>query len=341
MALYGGHHWEGDSEPSFPLRAHNFINESTVEDRITMKMTRIEGALLEPNPQHAWESGAVFNPAVVQEGEQVHMFYRAVEGNNFSAIGYARLDRSGRLLERHPEPVVRRTEPFERQGAEDPRITRLDGTYYMLYTGWDGFYAKVVLASSPDLKTFSKHGVIIPFAWNKDAVLFPEKIGGKVVLMHRVQPAIQLIFFNDMDELLRVDLEAWGRYLTHLEDHTLLHPRFDWEIIKIGAGPPPVKTDEGWLLIYHGVDRHLTYRAGAALLDLDDPRRVIARLPEPILEPERAYESEGDVPNVVFPTGTALFDDELVVYYGGADKVIAAAKGSLSELLHELRKHRT
>ncbi len=304
-----------------------------------MRLTRIEGAILEPIPEHAWESGAVFNPAILQEGDTLHGLYRAVEGDNFSTIGYFRLDRSGRVVDRYPEPVITRTEPFEQQGVEDPRLTRLDGTYYVVYTGWDGHFARVAMASSTDLRHYTKHGVIIPFPWDKDAMLFPERIGGKVVLMHRIQRAIQLAFFDDIEQLLQVDMDFWGHYLTHLEDYTIMHPEFDWEWLKIGAGPPPIKTADGWLLIYHGVDNHLVYRAGAALLDLDDPRRVIARIPFPVLEPDRRYEREGDVPNVVFPTGTALFDDELIVYYGGADKVIAAARGSLSELLAELRNH--
>jgi predicted GH43/DUF377 family glycosyl hydrolase len=304
-----------------------------------MQLTRIEGAILEPVPEHPWESGAVFNPATLQQGDVIHTLYRAVEGDNFSTIGYAQIDRSGKIIERQPQPVLTRTEPFERQGVEDPRLSLLDGTYYVVYTGWDGYYARVALASSRDLKHYTKHGVIIPFAWDKDAMFFPERVNGKIVLMHRIQRAIQLTFFDDMEELLRVDFDFWGQYLTHLEDYTIMHPEFEWEWLKIGGGPPPIKTQDGWLLIYHGVDHHLVYRAGAALLDLEDPCRVIARLPYPILEPDRPYEREGDVPNVVFPTGTALFDDELMVYYGGADKVIAAARGSLSELLAELRKH--
>ena len=111
-----------------------------------------------------------------------------------------------------------------------------------------------------------------------------------------------------------------------------------WEAKKIGGGPPPLRTVEGWVVIYHGVDQNSVYRVGAALLDLDHPLQVIARFPEPILEPERSFETIGDVPNVVFPTGTALFDDDLFIYYGGADKAIGMATCRLSELVHELKR---
>ena len=109
-----------------------------------------------------------------------------------------------------------------------------------------------------------------------------------------------------------------------------------WEARKIGAGPPPVKTEEGWLLIYHGVDENRVCRAGAALLDLEEPWKVIARTPEPILEPEEEYERVGDVPNVVFPEGAGTIGDELLVFYGGADEVCCAASVCLDELVNYL-----
>jgi len=115
-----------------------------------------------------------------------------------------------------------------------------------------------------------------------------------------------------------------------------MKPEEDWEAKKIGAGPPPIETEKGWLLIYHGVDENEVYRAGAALLDLKEPWKVIARLPEPILEPEKHYEKVGDVPNVVFPEGAVLIGDELIVFYGAADKYCCAASINIDELLNEM-----
>lgn len=119
-------------------------------------------------------------------------------------------------------------------------------------------------------------------------------------------------------------------------DHkVIMEPERPWEGRKIGAGPPPIKTEAGWLLIYHGVDPNHVYRARAALLDLEEPWKVIARTPEPILEPEEEYEREGDVPNVVFPEGTAVVGDQLFVFYGAADKVCCVASARLDELISD------
>jgi predicted GH43/DUF377 family glycosyl hydrolase len=112
-----------------------------------------------------------------------------------------------------------------------------------------------------------------------------------------------------------------------------MRPKYEWEAKKIGAGPPPIMTEAGWLLIYHGVDANHVYRAGVALLDLEDPSKVIARSPYPILEPEEEYERIGDVPNVVFPEGTVAQDGTLYVYYGGADKCCCLATAPLLDLV--------
>jgi predicted GH43/DUF377 family glycosyl hydrolase len=169
-------------------------------------------------------------------------------------------------------------------------------------------------------------------------MIFPEPVNGKVILMHRVEPNIQFAYFNSLEEMLAGNRKYWQNYMKNIGKYIIMQPEFEWEASKIGAGAPPIKTDRGWLMIYHGVDKNLIYRGGAALLDLDNPSKVIARLPEPVLEPERKYELVGDVPNVVFPQGTAVFDDELIVFYGGADKVIGAASGNINELLDTLEK---
>ena len=303
-----------------------------------MKLKRMQQVLLEAIPEHAWESRAVFNPGVVRDGDIIHILYRAVEGANFSTLGYAKLDRQCRVLERRPDPVLNRLADYEQKGCEDARIVEFENIYYIFYTGYDGQNVRVCVASTVDFKTFHRHGVIIPDIQNKDAMIFPERINGQVVLILRVEPNIQFAYFNSIEALLSGDKTFWQNYLPRLEKHTVMRPEFDWEEEKIGAGPPPIKTPEGWLLIYHGVDKNLVYRAGVALLDLDNPARVIARLPEPILEPEMPYECTGDVPNVVFPEGTALFDDELLVFYGGADKVVAGASVNINQLLAALKK---
>ncbi len=301
-----------------------------------VKLDRVKDVILAPIAEHNWESRAVLNPGAIRDGETVHMIYRAVEGENVSTLGYARLDRRGVVLERRPEPVIKRETPAEKQGCEDARIVKFDDAYYIFYTAYDSRNVRVSAASTKDFIIFKKHGVIIPDINNKDAMMFPELINNQVVLIHRVEPNIQFAFFDSIDQMLSGDKLYWQNYLKRIDEFTVMRPQFDWEYSKIGAGAPPIKTEQGWLMIYHGVDKNLVYRAGAALLDLEDPTKVIGRLHYPILEPERNYELKGDVPNVVFPEGTALFDDELFIYYGGADKVIAMAKVDINELLDGL-----
>ena len=301
-----------------------------------MQLKRIEGALLAPIESHPWESQAVLNPGTIRDGDIVHMLYRAVEGDNYSAIGYAKLDRDGKILERNPEPVIARTETWESRGCEDPRIVKFEGTYYIFYSAYDGTEVRVCAASTRDFKKYTKHGIIIPDVWNKDALIFPERINGKIVLIHRIEPDIQFAYFDSMEELLKPAPGFWKNYIKNLDQYVVMEPEFWWEESKLGAGPPPIKTDKGWLLIYHGVDAKKVYRGGAALLDLNDPTKVLAKFPEPILEPIRKYELEGDVPNVVFPEGIAVFADQLIVYYAGGDKVLAMAECSLSEIVTAL-----
>jgi predicted GH43/DUF377 family glycosyl hydrolase len=302
------------------------------------KLQRIGNAVLEPIKENAWESQAVFNPAAIREDDHVHLIYRAVEGDNYSTLGYAKLDRSGKIMERWPQPILRREAPYEQRGVEDPRIAKFDNRYYLVYVAYDSVTVRVCLASTTDFKKVEKHGIIIPDLWDKDAMFFPELVKNKMILMHRLEPNIQLAFFNDMEQLLKPEKDYWQKHLTALDEYTAMRPQYWWEAKKIGGGAPPIPTKEGWLVIYHGVDDKLVYRAGAALLDYENPLRVIARFPDPILEPERQFEKVGDVPNVVFPTGTAIFDDELLVYYGGADKAIGMGTASLEELLHELKR---
>lgn len=320
-----------------------------------MKLQRSpHNPILKPHPTHDWESGAVFNPgATMDEDGQVYLLYRAIaagytkmpEGSGYdnyiSSIGCV-VSKDGVHFDRLEQPAIQPTETWERYGCEDPRITRLEiegrTLFLITYTAmsapaFSGLGDRVGLISTEDLRTFHKYGVIIPGVNDKDAVIFPELIQGKIAMLHRIPPDIQIVYFDDLNQLISPDDAFWSAYTAVVEDWTIMRPRFEWEADKIGAGPPPIKTDAGWLLIYHGVDENHVYRAGAALLDLEDPSTVIARSPRPILEPEREYELFGDVPNVVFPEGAIVRDGILHIYYGAADKVIALATCSLNELI--------
>ncbi len=239
-----------------------------------------------------------------------------------------------------PYPIYVPREPFETKhhpgfsGCEDPRITKIGNTLYMVYTAYDGNIPRVAMTSIKT-KDFVAHQwnwtkpriISAPNVKDKDAGIFPRTINGEYVILHRVNRSIY-IDFADEDEF-----HHGNEYLT--EDYLLLRPRVDkWDNIKIGISPPPIETPMGWLLLYHGYsDPGAIYKVGAALLDLQDPRVVLSRLDIPLFVPEMNYEKSGFVHNVVFPCGTVMKGDEIYLYYGGGDFVIGVAIMSLTEIL--------
>ena len=292
-----------------------------------MRLERVSpDPVLTPREDVAWEKDAVFNCAAVHDGGLFHLLYRAVAHSpgdrNRSSIGYA-WSSDGIHFERLDEPVLRPGEvPEEAKGVEDPRVTRLGDTFYMLYTAYDGSTTDVAMASSPDLRAWTREGIVIShelFGSNKDAAIFPDRVRGRYAVLHRPPPDIYVAYSDD---------------LHHWTGHTrVMGPELGWEAHKIGAGAPPIRTDAGWLEVYHGVGEHMTYRLGLVLLDLDDPSKIVRRHPDPILEPETDWELFGDVPNVVFACGAILLGTELWVYYGAADTVIGVARGDVAEFL--------
>lgn len=285
-----------------------------------------ENPILTPRAEVPWERMAVFNPGVALVGDRVYMLYRAVGEYELyvSSLGLAVSD-DGVHFERFDSPAFAPEEEYERFGCEDPRVTRVEGRYYITYTALSGRAFsernfKVAVAVTDDFRSFERYGVVIPEYDDKDAVIFPERIGGRYVMYHRVVPDIWIAFSDDM--------RRWSGH------RKVMYPRPGcWDSLKIGAGAPPLRTEEGWLLIYHGVDKNRVYRLGVALFDLEDPTRLISRPLEPILEPRERYEKEGDVPNVVFACGAVEIGEEYYVYYGGGDKVIGLATVEKRELL--------
>jgi predicted GH43/DUF377 family glycosyl hydrolase len=226
---------------------------------------------------------------------------------------------------------------WEEFGCEDPRITRFDGTFYVTYTSYSRRGPRIALASTKDFMRFEKYGLVGPDRDDKDCVIFPEKINGRIVILHRLESKVQIAHFDSI-ESLATSQSFWSEYVTHFDDYEILRAKFSWEERKVGIGPPPIRTARGWLVIYHGVSVDRIYRAGALLLDLDDPKKVVARTRTPILEPEADFERQGFVPNVVFPDGAVVRDGELLTYYGGADRVCCVASSPLDEFLDELEK---
>jgi predicted GH43/DUF377 family glycosyl hydrolase len=174
------------------------------------------------------------------------------------------------------------------------------------------------------------------FVWDKNVIFFPRRINGKLYFLHRVRPDIQVVGINNLQELTD---EFWQHYFLHFDEGIVLTPKHKHEVSYIGGGCPPIETEHGWLLIYHGVHdtiKGYVYSACAALLDLQNPQKEIARLPYALFKPEYDWELAGEVNNVCFPTGTVSSGDTLYIYYGAADEQIACASVSISGLLTEL-----
>ena len=294
-----------------------------------IKLERVsDQPILTQNPNNPWEAGAVFNCAAVYKDDLVHLVYRATDitsngsqGRYINNLGYA-VSSDGLHFNCLMDPILSNDVEQEARGPEDPRVVQIDDIYHMLYTGFGGRFPgdyRICHATSKNLISWKRHGIILDET-NKDASLFPEKINGQFVLLHRRPPHIWIATSKD--------LKRW-------DDHRILMkalPKSDWENEKIGIAGPPFKTDIGWILIYHGVSRSLERRLGIALLDLKDPAQVITRQMQPILEPELDWEINGHVPNVVFSCGQVIMDGVLIVYYGAADTVIGAASIPLQDI---------
>jgi predicted GH43/DUF377 family glycosyl hydrolase len=255
-------------------------------------------------------------------------------------------------FEQFDEPVLRNNvvkDGHRVDDPEDPRITLLEDCYYMTYCNWNGRWCQTALATSEDLLDWKNQGVIVPwesFGMNKNAVLFPERINGKYAMLHRPEP-MECFDVNkpfDWHRWTRDPEVPGGIRLSFSEDlrnwsyesECVLLPRTGlWDSVKVGMAGPPMKTERGWLIVYHATDEYGTYRLGLALLDLADPSKVLKRSDEPILEPELEWERVGDIPNVVFSCGHFLIGAELWVYYGGADRVIGLAVGNVWDFIRD------
>jgi predicted GH43/DUF377 family glycosyl hydrolase len=316
------------------------------------------GIVLRPDPGQPFEQGGVLNPGAIEHAGRTYVFYRAVAlaPPNYSRILMAtcRLEGDGQIItERLGHVALEPQAPYEvwadgqGGGVEDPRVTPLDGQYYMAYTAYgtvDGIIApRIALARSSDLFHWERLGLARfspwvqsgtrpPITWdlqtvpNKDAILFPERIGGRYGLLHRPM-------FPPQSGLAQSIWLSWSADLRVWQDHQIvLPPTLPWESLKVGGGTPPLRTPLGWVTFYHGVegraddDPNRRYHAGVLVLGLADPARVRYQSPQPVLSPAAPDETVGVVSNVVFPTGVVLqADGRLDVYYGMADQAIGLA----------------
>lgn len=294
--------------------------------------------IISPIKENSWESVATFNPGVIQLDGNVHLLYRAMGESNISVLGYAMSWDGFRVSERLATPIYGPRNEFEKAGCEDPRLTELEGKIHMCYTAYDAENPTRVALTSIKTDDFLKRHwnwempkLISPPGINdKNACLFPKKIAGHYVFLHRISPCIWI----DYKETLEFSENHW------LKGSILLSPRTNnWDSEKIGIAAPPIFTVRGWLLIYHGLSKDdRRYRVGAALLDKNHPERVISRLNEPVLEPEADYEHSGVRPGTVFCCGAVSSWNKIIIYYGAGDTVSAVASVNLFKLLNALRK---
>jgi predicted GH43/DUF377 family glycosyl hydrolase len=328
------------------------MNECTVGLADTILERYYDNPILTPNINNWWESKSVFNCASLYDGKKVHLLYRAVgEYEDYiSRLGYASSN-DGFTFTRKNDMVTKPIEKYERYGIEDPRLFQLESRVYFTYVVPSNYVRKfptvsTALASTEDYREIKRLGLITPTLHDdKDVVYFSAKMAPTSRDLQYSKEQDLLCYFSLhrpsswIGESYGVDKPSiWlaeSFSLTNFQKYSiLLKPEQDWEAAKVGAGPPPIRTKRGWLVIYHGVSRSKVYSAGAAVLDLKEPNRVLGRCKYPILEPETEYETTGDVNNVVFPSGACVIEGKLFLYYGGADRVCCLATADLDSLVN-------
>jgi len=339
------------------------------ETRRPLALTRTaENPVLGPNPENWWESAAVFNPAAVVHDGRVHLFYRALGQDGISRIGHASSPDGTNFDERSPNPVYDLGRMFDTTqqkggcwlryrplsyntdlyasgggwgGCEDPRAVTIDENLYMTFGIFGGWQSMRLAVTKLALDDFSKRA----WAWarhipispenetHKNWVLFPEKIGGCFAILHALTPQVLVDYVDSLEDLAQNPIQS---------NNNRAGFSSGWDSFVRGAAAPPIKTSHGWLLFYHGMDPasepHIGYKVGALLLDLDNPTKILCRSKGPVLTPTEWYEHDWK-PNVVYASGAVVLGDDIMVYYGGGDKYIAAARANLRDFVRTLMSH--
>lgn len=336
--------------------------------------------LLGPEPSCPWGSGLAMNPGVVYDGKKFHMLFTAGPNrpDRQLYLGYASSE-DGFNFERAPEPFIK---PSDREGdfdwgtVDDARITTIGDTHYITYAAravtdyirniqgrlpknipnkrptWTAGFRRTGLASTKDFKSVKKLGPITSeFVNDANVILFPEKIKGKYVMLHRPTPFIAgnhacyytparmfITFSENLLKWFEDDEDTINRIVPN--DFLLIEPEQEWEEQKVGGAGVPIKTDEGWLLMYHAKDRKRIYRCGLLLLDIENPTKVIARTPKPVFEPETDIELHGRYPGCVFPCAHIAVGKEVFIYYGAGDEYVCLATAKLKKLLEHVLRYR-
>ncbi|HAS80865.1 MAG: Glycosidase-related protein [Candidatus Nomurabacteria bacterium GW2011_GWE1_32_28] len=324
------------------------------------KGIKLERSLYNPiiEPRlYSWESKATFNPAAFMADGKIHLIYRAIGDNDVSVLGYASSINGHNFRDRPTHSIYHKFGKFIKSGdpidyvsgggwnggCEDPRVTLIDYTVYMLYTAFDGWGSLRIALTSIKLDDFKKKRwnwekpILIspPGEIHKNWVLFPEKINGKFAILHSISPKILIDYIEDFKEFDDT------KFINSLHSSSPSW-KSSWDNMVRGVGPTPIKTEIGWLVLYHAMDKKdpNRYKLGAMILDFKDPTKILYKSQNPILEPDEYYENEGFKAGVIYSCGAVVKDGELFVYYGGADSVVCVASLKLSLLIEDLKKNK-
>ncbi|MDB5265966.1 MAG: hypothetical protein JWM39_679 [Parcubacteria group bacterium] len=345
---------------------HAFFSQPRIQAVVQEALELVRNAM---NPilrtgSYHWEKESVLNPAIVEAGGRTHMFYRAVGADGVSRIGYASSKDGVNFDERLPFPVYAadglrdgvhyRYDPVQYPsggswgGTEDPRAVIIDNKLYLtfnMFDGWDNMRVAAITLDVDDLINhrwnWSKPSFLSPAGErHKNWVLFPEKVNGQFALMHNLhtddENRVRIEYMNDP---MRIGADS--PHIDSPNPHAMPDRTIAWHKRMRSIGPPPIKTAFGWLFLYHANDDEThKYKMGAALLDLLDPTKIIARAPLPVLVPDATYENEGK-PGIVYGCGATIKDDTLRVYYGGGDNVVCSASAPIGSFLDTLMTHGT
>lgn len=287
-----------------------------------------------------YKVSSVFNPAAVMVDNTTILLVRVEDHRGFSHLTVARSKNGVDNWEIDPKPTFTSDPTYHSEeiyGIEDPRITYIDEMekWAIAYTAYSDSGPLTSLAYTEDFDNFERVGPIMP-PENKDAALFPVRFNGRWAMLHRPVSNIMGAKANIWISF-SPDMKYWG------EHEVLLYAREGgwWDARKIGLCTPPLQTSDGWLIMYYGVRQTTSkrsYRLGLALLDLEDPTKVLHRSEGWVFGPREMYERTGDVNDVVFPCGWILVDDELRIYYGSADMSVAMASAKMSDIMQYIRE---
>ncbi|MDP3954876.1 MAG: hypothetical protein Q8Q15_00745 [bacterium] len=344
-----------------------FLEE--LEDKSNYPLLRrlSENPILKPIADHWWESSAVFNPAAVKDNNKIHLVYRAVGDTSESMLGYASSRDGINFDERLTLPIFGTPDNLEDDqnkatpycslqfisggagswrglaggngGCEDPRLTKIDDRFYLIYVVYTGWSEPRLAMTSIKEEDFNQHlwrwrppvYISRPGEIDKSGCLLPEKVNGKYVIFHRVFPDILIDFVDDLNQF---NGRTWlkGEYRIHRQEDS-------WDSRKVCVGATPIKTSDGWLVIYNAVNdlNDRIYQIGAMLLDKNDPTKVLFRCKNPILSAEAHYENNGLKYGVAYACGAVEHNNNLLVYYGGSDQFVCAAQSPMEEFLTKLK----